>query len=53
MIRNSRGRGRDENKKLEGTQFGNLNTAILNYLLFYLEKIISIMQQKERYKKCY
>ncbi len=50
MIRNSRGRGRDENKKLEGTQFGYLNTAILNYLLFYLEKIISIMQNKERYK---
>ena len=50
MIRNSRGRGRDENKKLEGTQFGYLNTAILDYLLFYLEKIISIMQHKERYK---
>ena len=50
MIRNSRGRGRDENKKLEGTQFGYLNTAILDYLLFYLEKIIIIMQQKERYK---
>ena len=40
MIRNSRGRGRDENKKLEGTQFGYLNTAILDYLLFYLEKIV-------------
>ena len=50
MIRNSRGRGRDENKKLEGTQFGYLNTAILDYLLFYLEKIILTMQQKERYK---
>ena len=50
MIRNSRGRGRDENKRLEGTQFGYLNTAILDYLLFYLEKIILIMQQKERYK---
>ena len=50
MIRNSRGRGRDENKKLEGTQFGYLNTAILDYLLFYLEKIILIMQQKERLK---
>ncbi len=50
MIRNSRGRGRDENKKLEGTQFGYLNTAILDYLLFYLEKIIIIMQQKDRYK---
>ena len=50
MIRNSRGRGRDENKKLEGTQFGYLNIAILDYLLFYLEKIILTMQQKERYK---
>ena len=50
MIRNSRGRGRDENKKLEGTQFGYLNTAILDYLLFYLEKIVLLMQQKERYK---
>ena len=50
MIRNSRGRGRDENKKLEGTQFGYLNTAILDYLLFYLEKILITMQQKERYK---
>ncbi len=50
MIRNSQGRGRDENKKLEGTQFGYLNTAILDYLLFYLEKIILIMLQKERYK---
>ena len=50
MIRNSRGRGRDENKKLEGTQFGYLNTAILDYLLFYLEKIVMLMQQKDRYK---
>ena len=38
MIRNSRGRGRDENKKLEGTQFGYLNNTILDYPLFYLEK---------------
>ena len=49
MIRNSRGRGRDENKKLEGTQFGYLNIAILDYLLFYLEKILT-NPKKERYK---
>ena len=50
MIKNSKGRGRDENKKIEGTQFGYLNTALLDYLLFYIEKIFSFMKQKERYR---
>ena len=54
MIKNSRDRDKsreeNKNKKLEGTQFGYLNTAILDYPLFYLEKILLIMQQKERYK---
>ena len=50
MIRNSKGRGREEIKKIEGTQFGYLNTALLDYLLLYIEKIFSFMKQKERYR---
>ena len=50
ILVNSRGRGLDENKKLEGTQFGYLNNTILDYLLFYIEKIVLLMQQNERYK---
>ena len=50
MIRNSPGRGRDENKKLEGTQFGYLNNTILDYPLFYLEKIVKFYIQKDSSK---
>ena len=50
MIRNSPGRGRDENKKLEGTQFGYLNNTILDYPLFYLEKIVKLYIQKDSTK---
>jgi hypothetical protein len=39
MIRGMQGRGRDENKKLEGTCFGFPKNSILDYPLIYLEKI--------------
>ena len=50
MIRNSPGRGRDDNKKLEGTQFGYLNIAILDYPLIYLSKIIKHLITKDKLK---
>jgi hypothetical protein len=39
MVRAMQGRGRDENKKIEGTAFGFPKNAILDYPLLYLEKI--------------
>ena len=49
-IRNSPGRGRDENKKLEGTSFGYPSIAILDYPLLYLEKIVKLFTQRDKYK---
>lgn len=39
MIRNALGKGKDDNKKLEGTSYCYLSTALLDYPLQYLEKI--------------
>jgi hypothetical protein len=39
MIKAMQGRGRDENKKLEGTCFGFPKNAILDYPFLYLEKV--------------
>jgi hypothetical protein len=39
MVRGMQGRGRDENKKIEGTCFGFPKNAILDYPMTYLEKI--------------
>jgi len=39
LIRGIQGRGRDENKKIEGTCFGFPRNAIFDYPLNYLEKI--------------
>jgi hypothetical protein len=39
VIKNTQGRGREENKKLEGTCFGFLKNAILDYPLCYLDKV--------------
>lgn len=50
IIRNSPGRGRDDNKKLEGTSFGYPSIAILDYPLLYLEKIVKLFTQREKYK---
>lgn len=39
MTRGMQGRGRDENKKIEGTCFGFPKNAILDYPFMYIEKI--------------
>jgi hypothetical protein len=39
MIKGMQGRGRDENKKIEGTCFGFPKNAILDYPFLYLEKV--------------
>jgi hypothetical protein len=39
MVRGMQGRGRDENKKIEGTCFGFPKNSILDYPMMYLEKI--------------
>lgn len=39
MIRNAPGKGRDDNKKIEGTAYCYLSTALLDYPMQYLEKI--------------
>lgn len=43
MIRGMQGKGKDENKKMEGTCFGFPKNAILDYPLFYLEKTFVIL----------
>jgi hypothetical protein len=44
MIKTMQGRGRDENKKLEGTFFGFPKNAILDYPFLYLEKVFVLLQ---------
>lgn len=39
MIKAMQNRGREENKKLEGTCFGFPKNAILDYPFLYLEKV--------------
>lgn len=50
IIRNAKGKGRDDNKKLEGTGLGYLHTAILDYPIMYLEKIIKLLLHRDKYK---
>ena len=45
------GRGRDENKKIEGTVFGFPKNAILDYPLLYLEKIFVNFLNSENHSK--
>ena len=50
MIRNSQALGREQNKKIEGTQFGYLGTAILDYPLYYVEKVMNTFAMRDSYK---
>lgn len=40
IIKNIQGRGREENKKIEGTCFGFPRNALLDYPIAYLEKTL-------------
>jgi len=44
------GKGRDENKKLEGTNFGFHRAGILDYPLLYLERLYKAIQSKDKVK---
>jgi hypothetical protein len=39
IIKNIQGRGREENKKVEGTSFGYPKNGLLDYPIFYLERL--------------
>lgn len=39
IIRSVHGKGREENKKIEGTGFGYPKNGLLDYAIFYLDRI--------------
>jgi fused-like protein len=48
IVKGIQGRGKEENKKIEGTSFGFPRNAILDYPFMYLEKIFKISQSKDK-----
>ena len=50
IIKNVQGKGKEENKKLEGTSFGFLKFAIFDYPIMFLERIFKIYLTKDRQK---
>ena len=50
LIKNLQGKGKEENKKLEGSNFGFQKFGIIDYPLFYLEKLTKIFLKESKNK---
>jgi fused-like protein len=48
IVKGTQGRGKEENKKIEGTSFGFPKNAILDYPFIYLEKIFKMSANKDK-----
>jgi hypothetical protein len=51
IVRGTQGRGKEENKKIEGTSFSFPKTGILDYPFMYLDKIFVFFFNLESYSE--
>jgi hypothetical protein len=50
LIKGLQGKGKDENKKLEGSNFGFQKFGIVDYPLLYLERLVKIFVKDSKNK---